>query len=167
MPMLATVVLAAAALTAVHNVTIENFAFTPENLTIRVGDTVRWTNLDFIGHDVTAQTGQGTLVPSGAFGSPLLDYENVFEFTFTAAASHFYYCQPHGSSMQGSVTIVPPPCPGDLTGDDRVNTLDLTAFLGSFGQSGPNIPADYNRDNAVNTADLVLLLGQFGCNGNP
>ncbi len=167
MPMLAAVAIAAASLTAVHEVTIENFAFTPDALTIRVGDTVRWTNLDFIGHDVTSQTGPGTLVPSGVFTSPLLDYGQVFEFTFTSPAQYAYYCRPHGSSMQASVTIVPPPCPADLNGDDRVNTLDLTTFLGAFGRTGPNLPGDYDRNNAVDTADLVVLLGQFGCNGNP
>lgn len=53
--------------------------------------------------------------------------------------------------------------PGDLNADGAVNTLDLTAFLGSFGQ--PIVlgtRGDLNADGAVNTLDLTFFLGQFG-----
>lgn len=60
----------------------------------------------------------------------------------------------------------PPACPGDLNLDGAVNTLDLTAFLGAFGQpitpGSPSERADLNGDGMVNTADLVLFLGRFG-----
>ncbi len=156
-------------LAAVYDVTIENFAYTPEVLSIQVGDTVRWTNRDFIIHTATSQTGNGTLVPSGVFDSGDLDFDGVYQFTFTQAGTFYYYCLPHGSSMQATVTVTAPPpvCSADLNNDGLVNTQDLTAFLGAFGQSGPNLAADYNDDGAVNTADLVVLLAQFGCPSTP
>lgn len=55
-------------------------------------------------------------------------------------------------------------CPGDLNDDNRVDTADLTRFLGRFGEptfsdcSG----ADLNGDGVVNTADLTRFLGRFG-----
>jgi len=35
-------------------VTIQNFAFSPATLTVKVGDTVTWTNQDSAGHSATA-----------------------------------------------------------------------------------------------------------------
>ncbi len=67
----------------------------------------------------------------------------------------------------GAYEFVPaPPCPADLTSDGVVNTADLVAFLGRFGQpvtpGSPAEQADFNRDGFVNTADLVYFLGRFG-----
>ena len=44
---------APAAAAAGHSVTISGYAFKPAMLTITVGDTVTWTNLDTAPHDVT------------------------------------------------------------------------------------------------------------------
>ncbi|MFM9957016.1 MAG: dockerin type I repeat-containing protein [Phycisphaerales bacterium] len=55
-------------------------------------------------------------------------------------------------------------CPGDLNDDNRIDTADLTRFLGRFGQptfsdcSG----ADLNGDGVVDTRDLTRFLGRFG-----
>ncbi|MFM9959211.1 MAG: GC-type dockerin domain-anchored protein [Phycisphaerales bacterium] len=63
-------------------------------------------------------------------------------------------------------TSVPAPCPGDLTGDNAINTADLTVFLGRFGQTAtpgsPAAAADFNNDGVVNTPDLTFFLGRFG-----
>ncbi|MFM9958878.1 MAG: plastocyanin/azurin family copper-binding protein [Phycisphaerales bacterium] len=152
------------ALSATIDVRIEDFTFIPTDININVGDTVRFTNQDFIPHTATSQTAPGSLVPSGLFDSGDLEFGQQYSFTFTTPGTVSYYCVPHGSSMQGSITVVPPPaCPADLNGDGSVNTADLTLFLGAFGQAGPNLPADYNDDGFVNVLDLTVLLGQFGC----
>jgi T5SS/PEP-CTERM-associated repeat protein len=61
-------------------------------------------------------------------------------------------------------TAAPPPtCPGDLNGDNVVNTTDLVAFLGRFGSTVPAYTlGDLNGDGQVNTTDLVAFLGRFG-----
>lgn len=57
----------------------------------------------------------------------------------------------------------PPPCPGDINGDNAVNTADLTVLLGNFGTSvPPGTLGDLNGDGTVNTLDLTALLGVFG-----
>jgi YVTN family beta-propeller protein len=58
---------------------------------------------------------------------------------------------------------IPPACPADLNGDGATNTLDLTAMLGSFGQTvAPHAAGDINGDGQVNTLDLTIFLGRFG-----
>src|SRR5258707_3190672 len=37
-----------------HSVRIEGMKFVPERLEVAAGDTVRWTNADFVPHSVTA-----------------------------------------------------------------------------------------------------------------
>lgn len=156
--------LIAASVSAVVDVRIEDFLFIPETVTINVGDTVRWTNRDFIIHTSTSQTAPGSLVPSGLFNSGDLEFDQQYSFTFTAPGTISYYCLPHGSSMQATVIVrTPPQCSADLNGDGLVNTIDLTRFLSNFGLSGPGIPGDYNNDGFVNVLDLTVLLAQFGC----
>lgn len=66
-----------------------------------------------------------------------------------------------------SLTLfTPAPCLGDITGDQQVNTADLTGLLARFGQDAPPgspaAAADLNNDGVVNTADLTTLLSRFG-----
>ena len=42
---------------AIVDVTIQNFAFNPPSITVKVGTTVRWTNQDSATHSVTSDTG--------------------------------------------------------------------------------------------------------------
>ncbi|MFN0136691.1 MAG: beta strand repeat-containing protein [Phycisphaerae bacterium] len=64
------------------------------------------------------------------------------------------------------VTVVAPPCVGDLNGDLQVNLTDLSTLLANFGLSGGATLAqgDLNGDGNVNLTDLALLLGNFGLN---
>jgi len=58
----------------------------------------------------------------------------------------------------------PPPypqdCPGDASGDGRVNILDLIFVRGKLGQAadtGDNWKADVNRDGRINVLDLLVV----------
>lgn len=83
---------------SIVNVSISGLAFNPGPVTVHVGDIVRWTNNDAVGHTVTAD--------GGAFGSALLGAGAVFTYTATAAGSFPYHCQVH-PSMTGTVTVIP------------------------------------------------------------
>jgi len=48
---------ASEAFATVHQVAIQNFAFTPHGLRIMVGDSIRWTNNDNVGHTSTSDNG--------------------------------------------------------------------------------------------------------------
>ncbi len=61
--------------------------------------------------------------------------------------------------------VIAPFCPGDATGDNVVNVLDLVQILLCFGD--PATPPcdtgqDINNDGIVNMLDLVALLLAFG-----
>jgi plastocyanin len=68
---------------------IENFRFSPAEVTVPVGAVVRWVNKDDVPHTVTAK-GSGP-----AFDSKALDTEETFSFEFKQAGTYTYYCKVH------------------------------------------------------------------------
>jgi plastocyanin len=53
-----------------HSVRIEGMKFVPERIEVAVGDTVVWTNKDFLSHSITASEAHvesGDLAPSKSF----------------------------------------------------------------------------------------------------
>jgi plastocyanin len=144
------------------DVTIVDFAFHAPLVEIDAGTTVRWTNMDFIHHTATSQTGPGTLVPSGLFDSGHLGFGEAFSFTFTQPGTVYYWCVPHGSSMQGEIRVRTA-CTGDVNGDRSVDLADLAQLLANYGAGGASREGgDLNGDGDVNLSDLSILLGAFG-----
>ena len=78
-------------------VSLDNFTFSPNEVKVKVGDIVTWTNHDDIPH---------TIVSAGKFRSKTLDTDNSFSFTFTAAGDYAYVCGLH-PFMHGKVTVTP------------------------------------------------------------
>ena len=77
------------------SVTIDNFTFSPAELTVKVGTTVTWKNHDDIPH---------TIVSAGKFRSKTLDTDDSFSFTFTAAGDYKYFCSLH-PHMTGMIKV--------------------------------------------------------------
>jgi len=102
---LATWLVAGGALAADSAVSIANFAFDPDTVTIQVGDTVTWTNNDGTAHTATAGDGSfntGNIGPGGS--------DSV---TFDTAGSFAYHCTIH-PQMTGTVVVqgaAPTPAP--------------------------------------------------------
>ncbi|HLX51190.1 MAG TPA: cupredoxin family copper-binding protein [Streptosporangiaceae bacterium] len=86
----------AAAPVASNAVTIHNFAFGPQAVTVKVGTTVHWVNHDTEAHTVTSNT--------GAFGSPVLQPGHGYSYTFTKPGSYSYHCTIH-PFMTGKVVV--------------------------------------------------------------
>lgn len=78
-----------------NSVSIMNFSFSPNNLTLKVGTKVTWTNHDSVTHTVTAN--------QGAFNSPVPPGSS-FSFTFTKAGSYAYHCMIH-PSMTATIVV--------------------------------------------------------------
>jgi plastocyanin len=78
---------------AVH---ISNFTFGPKAVTVKVGQTVTWTNDDDIPHTVVAT--------DKSFRSKVLDTGESFSFTFTKPGQIAYFCSLH-PMMTGKVTV--------------------------------------------------------------
>lgn len=76
---------------AVTHVFIVNFSFSPSNVTISVSTTVRWVNMDHVGHTVSfGMHGDETGIESG-----LLGHMATFSYAFTKPGTYEYHCDPH------------------------------------------------------------------------
>ncbi len=54
-------------------------------------------------------------------------------------------------------------CPGDLNGDDRVDSADLGLLIAAWNTDGSIVAgSDINEDGIVNAADLGLQIGNWG-----
>jgi plastocyanin len=86
------------AVAAGAEVNIDNFAFTPKELTVKAGTTIVFRNRDDIPHSVVASKGE--------FHSKALDTDDSFSFTFAKAGSYAFSCGLH-PRMQGTITVTP------------------------------------------------------------
>lgn len=89
-------------------VMVSSNVFTPKDITIEVGQTVRWVNTGG-SHNVN---GKQSTFPSNTesfySGDPSSD-SWTFDFTFTKVGANSYQCDPHaGLGMKGTVTVKAP-----------------------------------------------------------
>jgi plastocyanin len=87
---------ALAAQDATNVITIDNFTFSPKELTIAVGTTVKWVNHDDIPHTIVEK--------KTTFRSKALDTDDSYSFTFTSAGTFDYFCGLH-PHMVGQVIV--------------------------------------------------------------
>lgn len=78
-------------------VPIVDYAFTPETITVKVGDTVTWTNRDEFDHWVLSD--DKTTLDSQALATG-----QQYRKTFTTPGTVTYYCNIH-NGMKGSVVV--------------------------------------------------------------
>ncbi len=93
---IAALILASSVFAATHQVSIQNFAFVPQQVTAQTGDSVIFTNNDSSPHTATA-TG-------GAFDSGNLSVGEIWGTLLTATSNVAYVCQYH-SEMTGVINI--------------------------------------------------------------
>lgn len=97
----------------IHNVSMIDNEFVQDDITINVGDTVRWTNNGQLNHTVTSSEGPGDIFNSDdEFPLPTgMEPGDVFEFTFTEEGDFPYFCEFHGTpggvGMAGTITVEP------------------------------------------------------------
>jgi len=100
------------------NVTIENFSFSPANLSIKVGGTVRWTNQGPSAHTTTSDQAvwaSSQLNPpvggGGGYGGGGGMPGGAFQMTFHTAGTYGYHCSLHPPAMYpgftGTVVVSP------------------------------------------------------------
>ena len=78
-------------------VKIDNFAFSPRELTVPAGTTVEWTNRNDIPHVVVSDDKK-------TFKSKVLDTDEKFSYTFTKPGTYTYFCSVH-PKMTGKVIV--------------------------------------------------------------
>lgn len=80
-----------------YAVKIANFTFDAPTIEVPVGATVTWTNVDDVPHTVVSSDRK-------TFKSKVLDTDQSFSFTFTAAGEYEYFCSIH-PHMTGKVVV--------------------------------------------------------------
>jgi amicyanin len=79
-----------------QKVTIDNFRFAPQVLTVKAGTNVTWTNRDDVPHAVVST--------SKKFASRVLDTDERFSVTFRESGTYEYYCSVH-PHMTGKIIV--------------------------------------------------------------
>jgi amicyanin len=79
-------------------VSIEDYKFGPQDIKVKVGTTVTWTNNDSVRHNVA---GINNDLPEGK----LIGRGETYTYTFKKAGVYNYLCTPH-PYMKASVTVV-------------------------------------------------------------
>jgi plastocyanin len=92
------VVYAALAAPGEMHLTIDNFTFKPDTITVPVGTKLVWENDDDIPHSIVETMGK--------FHSAALDTEDKFSFTFDNVGTFEYFCGLH-PHMKGKVVVAP------------------------------------------------------------
>jgi plastocyanin len=77
-------------------VKIDNFSFTPADVTVPVGSSVKWVNHDDIPHNVVSN--------DKIFKSKALDTDEAFTFTFDKPGTYTYFCSIH-PKMTGKIVV--------------------------------------------------------------
>jgi len=80
------------------DVNIVNFRFTPAEVTVKAGTTIRWTNKGYVPHTVN--------FTDGGVNSGVLNNGNQFTYTFTTPGTYPYLCHIH-PFMHGTVVVTP------------------------------------------------------------
>jgi plastocyanin len=79
-----------------HEVSIDNFSFTPMEMTIPAGSQVTWINKDDVPHTVVSVDHK--------FKSQALDTDEKFSFTFSNTGTYEYFCSVH-PKMTGKIIV--------------------------------------------------------------
>ncbi len=77
-------------------ITIGNFSFLPQIVTVKAGTTVTWINKDDVPHTVSSTTQK--------FRSGVLDTDGEFSYTFSDPGTYEYFCSVH-PHMTGKVIV--------------------------------------------------------------
>jgi 3',5'-cyclic-AMP phosphodiesterase len=85
-----------AAVAGAHEVSIDNFSFTPAMTSVAAGTTISWMNHDDIPHNVVSTEQK--------FKSPVLDTGEQFSHRFDAPGTYTYFCSIH-PKMTGQIVV--------------------------------------------------------------
>jgi plastocyanin len=132
------------------SVSIVNFSYDPNPITIPVGGTVTWVNQDTAPHTATED--------HNAWTSPVLNTGDSYSHTFTQPGTYTYYCVIHPGTMHGSivvggaVTATPQP-----TATAQSTVIPGTPIVGTATPSPTNLPAPTATATSIPYPDASRL----------
>jgi plastocyanin len=116
---------------ATVTVTVKDFEFSPPNLTIKVGDTVLWSNSGPAPHTATSR--------NGVWDTGELKMGESSYFTFNQPGSFAYFCAIH-PRMRGVISVEPEPRvqTGSVGGMAIYSGGFDGGYSSGYGYAGPN-----------------------------
>src|SRR2546423_1074579 len=151
----ASLLLVQSSLAATFTVTMSNVKFTPPSLTVNVGDTVTWRNIEGT-HDTVSGTNGA---PDGVWNSNdqyhrFMSVGDTFSFTFSRPGSYPYYCTPHWPlGMVGTIRVLAPNSPPTVSMISPGDHADFAA------------PADITIEASASDSDGSVTQVQLFMNG--
>ncbi len=147
------------------NVTVSNNVFTPSQVTINPGDTVKWTNTAGF-HNVESCDGVGDpaqcpgVAAQGFFTSGNAAFPPwTFSKTFTIVGDNPYFCEVHvGLGMTGTVKVAAAPPPG--TPDGTGGSDPLAVAKAPAGPFPDRLVVSWDADVCADDAGYELLFGK-------
>ena len=146
----------------IHEVEVRDFDFLPVDITVRVGETVRFIWTGDIPHTSTSDATSGP----DSWDSGLLSKGDTFDIIIQTPGSHPYYCIPHGGPGgigQSGVIHALPAC------EDGNQEVSISFVANGGSAQGYKLFIDGNiigglrpYDNADGTNQLSLLLPADG-----
>lgn len=129
-----------------HNVNVANFAFTPQQLQINIGDTVLWTN-SLGQHSVDGNAIDFPNNPE-SFGNDIGPAGWTYEFVFTLPGVYTYKCGVH-SSMTGSVIV--------SEGSVGITEVENPVYFAIFPNPVVNqLSWKWNESNPLPNASMII-----------
>lgn len=124
-----------------HKVAIRSFAFEPDRLKIKDGDTVEWTNFDRVGHTATATDSLWSTGNIAAGESASM----VFDF---GGGAFPYFCEFH-PSMKGEISVDGGACDLEVELSGQPRTISRGETLSFTAAALNNCGDDLSLDEAV------------------
>ena len=90
----------------IADVVMQNIAFVPQNVSIRRGDTVRWSNLDNLYTHTVTSGNPGDADAGSLFDSGPLSTNQIFTHQFNDVGEFVYFCRMHPTVMLNARVIV-------------------------------------------------------------
>jgi plastocyanin len=121
------------------------YCYTPDSLTVTVGDLVRWTDVSGTPHTVTRCTiaacdghdgGTGT---DASFTRADIDTGHDFTHVFSAPGTYTYYCELHGYlEMHGTIVVQAAPVATTTTSPASTTTTTAGSTTATSSVTTPN-----------------------------
>lgn len=142
------------------NITIQNFAFSPNTLTIPAGSKVIWTNKDAPAHTVTSDSGT-------ALDSPLLKTGDTYEMVFNQPGTYAYHCEPHAARMKAQIIVEGAPVAAATTAAVATTaSVQTTAAVATTAAATTVASTTSAAAPAANAQVVNITLQNFSINPN-
>lgn len=117
-----------------------------QQLSIDVGDTVRWT-WDSMGHNLAQLNGE----TEPGFGEGYVQSPgHQYSHTFTTVGAHDYHCGPHPNSMYGTITVNE-----SSASTEEVSVLSISLYPNPSSDYVKIITSDLSETAKINVFDVL------------